>query len=227
MRHSKGAALILATAAVAGCRKTESMSDGSSTTIAPTTRVSLKGGAPGKPGGGGGAGLTPALPTVKVSEEATRRGIEPDYLNSQKFGAPRGREFLDLIPVGARLTAINVCGDDGIDGIWLSYEFQGKITHTPCRGSRQGREHTFALDKREKVVGIHGYGKGSVDLLVIATNQRVGTLGNRAAAPPDAKPSCTLLDERDRLRFVAVGIVGRADDRLRQVMLRVQIRGAT
>lgn len=229
MRLSKGAAFFLAIAAGAGCDKTTSMSTGSSTAGGETTSVSLKGGTPGHPGGGGaaGTGLTPAIKAFKVSEEATRRGIEPDYLNSQKYGAPRGREFQDIIPIGARLTAINVCGDDRIDGIWLSYELAGKTAQTPCRGNRRGREQSFTLDKREKIVGVHGYGTGSVDLLVIATNQRVATLGNRAAAPPDARPSCTLLDDRDRQRFVAVGIVGRADDRLRQFMLRIQVRSAT
>jgi hypothetical protein len=213
---------VLAIVASTACTKSTTISSGgrtSSNQMVSTRPAGKSGAAATVP-----AALTPAINTLKVSEDATRRSAEPDYLNSQKFGAPRGRDFQDIIPIGARLTAINVCGDDRIAGIWLTYEAGGKTMHTPCRGLRQGREHSFTLDKREKVVGIHGYGTGSVELLVIATNLRVGTLGNKAAAPPGAKPACTLLDENDVRRYVGVGIVGRADDRLRQVMMRLQIR---
>lgn len=221
MRCASRAALLLAVAAAVGCEKTTTMSVGSSSAgTSPAPR----------PAGGGGVepvkvSLTPAVRSVKVAEEETRRGIEPEYINSQRFGAPRGREFQDIIPVGARLTAVHICGDAQINGIWLDYEIGGKAGTTPCRGIRRGKEHTLVLDKREKIVGIHGYGAGGIDLLVIATNQRVVTLGNTAAAPAGSTPSCTLLNDIDRRRLVAVGILGRADDRLRQLVLRLQVRG--
>ena len=225
-RFSTAAVLVSSAAFASGCGTTpatttegpsagprETASARAGTAAAITMRASA-----------GSASLTPQIAPVKVSADDTRRGLEPDYVNSQKFGAPRGREFQDIIPIGARLTAIHTAGDERIGGIWLSYEIGGKVSQTPCRGRREGREQSVSLGKREKVVGIHGYGTGAIDLLVIATNERVATLGNTAAAPPGARPACTLLAEDDVRRLVGVGIVGRSDDRLRQIMLRTQVR---
>ncbi len=171
------------------------------------------------------AAAAPTTPGVDVSEEMTRRGLERHYLSSPAFGAPRGRAFEDLIPTGARITALHVDRGATINAIWMTYELHGREQHTPKRGGGGGPVETLRLDGREKIVGIHGTGQGGLDELVVATNKRVVTFGRSSVARPDAAPpDCARLSTEDKRRFVGIGFVGRADERLRQLSLRLQIR---
>jgi hypothetical protein len=170
------------------------------------------------------ADLAPTTPGVAVDQELTRRGLERDYLSSPAFGAPRGAKFEDLIPVGARLSAVHVDRTATIDGIWLSYEHNGITHHTTRRGATGGTAESFRLGDREKIVGIHGYGQGgALEELVIATNQRIVSFGS-SGAPRDSPPPCAQLTREQKERYVAIGITGRGDEKLRQISFRFQIR---
>ncbi len=167
--------------------------------------------------GGGGIGGTGLL----GNDSFTRRDVGRDYLSSPVYGVPRGREFKDIIPVGARIRAVHVVGAETVDGIWLTYERNGTLRDTPRRGRTDGRARTFKLKGDEKIIGIHGYGRASVDGLVIATNMRTkafGSINVNEATWYDE------LSKDEKRRYVGVGIVGRADSMLRQISLRVQVR---
>ena len=164
--------------------------------------------------GGGGGGLF-------GSDSFTRRDVGREYLSSPVYGVPRGREFSDIIPVGARIKEVHVVGGETVDGIWLTYERNGTLRDTPRRGRTDGRAQTFKLKGDEKIIGIHGYGRSSVSGLVIATNMRTKSFGSINAN------EATWYDELskdEKRRYVGVGIVGRADSMLRQISLRVQVR---
>jgi hypothetical protein len=155
--------------------------------------------------------------------EFTRRGIEREFISSPEFGSARGRSFEDIIPVGARITAVHVSRGASIEGIQLSYERNGAERRTPLRGARNGRMDVFALAQDEKIIGIDAWGKGSIDGLTIATNKQTRSFGEPRPGPGEppwyAQP--TKLDQR---RYVGIGITGRADAQLRQLSLRVQVR---
>ena len=155
----------------------------------------------------------------------TRRGIEREYVSSPDFGAPRGREFADIIPVGARITAVHVAHAERINAIWLSFERNGQVRQTPRRGGAGGKVQTLKLSGREKLLGIHGYGHGTVDELVIATNRRIVAFGDGTAPGMDGKPpTFATLTARQKQQYVGIGFTGRADEELRQLSLRIQVR---
>lgn len=160
---------------------------------------------------------------TSTGDAFTRRGVEREYLSSPEFGGPRGQKFEDLIPVGARITEVHVAAGEQVNGIWLSYERNGTVRETPQRGSADGKVHHFKLKADEKIIGIHGFGKSSVEGLVIATNKRTQAFG--AVTTSRETPWYDELSEDNRRRYVAVGIVGRADTQLRQISVRLQVRG--
>jgi hypothetical protein len=166
-----------------------------------------------------------ASTSIGRGEGPTRRGVEREYLSSPSFGGPRGRQFEDIIPVGARITAVHVAHGSGINAIWLSYERNGEVRHTPRRGGAGTKTEVLRLGRREKIIGIHAYGQGTIDDLFIATNERVVSFGDGdAPGLRQASPWYTRLTEQDRKQYVAIGIVGRADDELRRLSLRIQVR---
>jgi len=157
--------------------------------------------------------------------EFTRRGIEREFVSSPEFGSARGRTFEDIIPVGARITAVHVSHGAGIEGIQLSYERNGVERQTPLRGARNGRMDVFKLARDEKIIGIDAWGKGSIEGLTIASNRQTRSFGEPRPQPSAGKhPWYAQLTEQDRQRYVGIGITGRADGELRQLSLRVQIR---
>ncbi len=158
-------------------------------------------------------------------EASTRRGIEREYLSSPPFGAPRGRRFEDVIPIGARITAVHVTHGSGIHAIWLSYERNGVVRQTPRRGGTGGKTDVLRLRSREKIIGIHAYGQGTLDELLVATNERTVSFGGGdASGRAKAQPWYTGLSDEERQRYVGVGIVGRADGELRELSLRIQVK---
>jgi len=159
------------------------------------------------------------------SAGAVRRTSDLSYLNSPSFGAARGRRFEDLIPVGARVTAIHVVVKDTVRAMWLSYEQDGKSSETRHRGDDRGPVQTFKLKRDEKIVGIHGYGRGGIDALTVATNWRIHTFGDPAAIEiSNHDPWFEQLTAEQRHQYVGIGVAGRADDVLRQVTLRIQVQ---
>lgn len=170
-------------------------------------------------GCGGGGGL-------KKGDPFTRRGIERQFLSTPEYGAARGRKFEDIIPVGARIAAVHVANGSHIQGIWLTYERNGTFREMPCRGTRNGHVEVLKLDRDEKIVGLHAEGRGVIDRLVVATNKRTRSFGTSTGR--DAAEDAALfagLTEEARQRNVGIGITGRADDELRQLSLRLQVRG--
>jgi hypothetical protein len=164
--------------------------------------------------------------TTAPGREYTRRGIEREYASSPAVGSPRGRQFEDIIPVGARITAVHVSQGEGIEGIHLSYERNGGVRQTPHRGSSGRKVEVFKLDRDEKIVGIHGWGKGAIDGLAIATNKQTKSFGRPSPAPAASEaPWHAMLTEEQVQRYVGIGITGRADTQLCQLSLRIQIRG--
>jgi len=154
----------------------------------------------------------------------TRRGIERDFISSPVFGAPRGLTFADIIPVGARITAVHVGVDgDRVTAIWTSYERNGVTKDTPHRGHTGRHVEVLELGRNEKIIGIHALGGSEINHLTIATNRRTKSFGTPSAA---AQPQTWLdaLTEDDRHRYVGVGFTGRADRELHQLGLRIQIR---
>ncbi len=165
------------------------------------------------------------LPQVSRKTGDNRRGIEQSYITSPRFGGARGRKFEDIIPVGARITAIHVMHSDRIHAVWLTYERHGIGRDTPKRGTARGKHEVFMLDKNEKIIGMHAYGRGTVDELVIATNKRVVSLGDgKAPGLGTEQPWYETLSEEDKRRYVTVGIAGRADEEVRQLALRIQVK---
>ena len=72
---------------------------------------------------------------------------------------------------------------------------------------------------------MHAYGRGTVDELVIATNKRVVSLGDgKAPGLGTEQPWYETLSEENKRRYVTVGIAGRADDEVRQLALRIQVK---
>ncbi len=155
----------------------------------------------------------------RVTTDSTRRVGNSGYRSTPDIGIARGRKFADVIPVGARITAVNVAIDGGVRAIWLSYEQNGVVSNTPRRGGDGGFTRVFELEDNEKLVSLDGGGKGGIDQLTVATNQRVKTFGNHGSGNP---PSW-LTDEQMR-QYVGVGIIGRADGKLRLLSLRFQVR---
>ena len=151
---------------------------------------------------------------------STRRTTDSGYRSTPDFGTALGRKFQDTIPIGARITAVNVATGDGVQAIWLSYEHDGVVSNTPRRGGDGGFTHVFGLDGNEKLVGMDGAGRRGIDRLTIATNKRVKTYGNDGSSDI---PSSWHTDEQKR-QYVGVGITGRADKKLRQLSLRYQVR---
>jgi hypothetical protein len=83
----------------------------------------------------------------------------------------------------------------------------------------------FKLDRNEKIVGIDMWGKGTIDGLTIATNKQAQSFGDpKPSTAAGEPPWYAELTKQDRQRYVGVGITGRADDELRQLSLRVQVR---
>ena len=156
-------------------------------------------------------------------ESFTRRGAERNFISTPDFGGARGRTFEDVIPVGARITAVHV-GLDGnrVTSIRTTYERNGVVKQTPHRGNTRSRVVKFKLGRKEKLVGIHAYGNGVIGQLAIATNQRTKVFGT---GPADSEPAWfdTLTDE-DLRNYVGVGFTGRADRELHQLSLRIQVR---
>ena len=158
--------------------------------------------------------------SYRPTPEATRRSTNFGYRSMPDFGKARGRKFEDVIPVGARITAVNVADDDGVRAIWLSYEHNGVVSNTPRRGGHGGRTEVFRLRGNEKLVAMEAAGRNGIDWLTVATDQRVRTFGNDGSS---GTPSSWITDEQRR-QYVGVGITGRADDRLRLLSLRFQVR---
>lgn len=170
--------------------------------------------------GGGGGG------PKGFSADAVRRTTDRNYLNTPDFGAPRGRRFEDLVPIGARVTAVHAAVKGSVKAVWLSYERDGKTAETSHRGDDRGPVETFKLKGDEKIVGVHGYGRGEIEALTIATNWRTHTFGNPAAVQASNQaPWFENLSTAQRRQYVGVGIAGRADETLRQLTLRIQIQG--
>ncbi len=173
-----------------------------------------------------GSGRTaPSGRKVAAGKEFTRRGVDRDFVSTPEFGSARGRAFEDIVPVGARITAVHVTHGSGIKGIRLSYERNGFERETALRGSSDGTTEVLRLDRNEKIIGIDMWGKGTIDGLAIATNKQTRSFGKpRPSSAAGEPPWYAELTEQDRQRYVGIGITGRADDQLRQLSLRVQVR---
>jgi hypothetical protein len=169
--------------------------------------------------------MVPSGRKVTPGKEFTRRGIERDFVSTPEFGSARGRAFEDIVPVGARITAVHLTHGSGIKGIRLSYERNGLERETPQRGSSDGTTEVFKLDRNEKIIGIDMWGKGTIDGLTIATNKQTQSFGETRPDARDQEPPWYAgLTDQDQQRYVGVGFSGRADGELRQLSLRVQIR---
>ena len=168
----------------------------------------------------GAALLLAGCAGASKGEGFTRRSTDFGYRSTPDFGTARGRKFQDVIPVGARITAVNVATDAGVRAIWLSYERDGVVGNTPRRGGDGGFTHVFELEGNEKLVGMDGAGRGGIDRLTVVTNMRVKSFGNDCAS---GNLTSWLTDEQTR-QYVGVGITGRADKKLRQLSLRCQVR---
>ncbi len=158
-----------------------------------------------------------------IGESFTRRGSERNFISTPQFGSARGRTFEDVIPVGARITAVHV-GLDGnrVTSIWTSYERNGVVKETPHRGHTSSRVEKFKLGPKEKLVGIHAYGHGEIGRLVLATNERTRLFG---VGPATDEPAWfDSLSDEDLRSYVGVGFTGRADRELQQLSLRIQVR---
>ncbi len=182
----------------------------------------LVAGCVGAPKGEGGEGFThrTASSGRRSTRDSTRRNIDSGYRSMPDFGPARGQKFEDIIPIGARITAVNVATDDGVRAIWLSYERNGVVSDTPRRGGDGGFTEVFELAGDEKIVDMDAAGRHGIDRLTVATDKRVKTFGNDGSS---ANPSSWITDEQKR-QYLGVGIAGRADDKLRQFSLRLQVR---
>ncbi len=156
---------------------------------------------------------------ARSKPEPTRRSLA-GYRTTPDFGTPQGWRFQDIIPVGARITAVNVATDDGVRAIWLSYEHNGRVHHTPRRGGDGGSTRVFKLKGNEKLVGMDVTGRQGIDQLTIVTDKRVKTFSDDDSSG-DVTSWLTAKQER---QYVGVGITGRADDRVRQLALNFEVR---
>jgi hypothetical protein len=157
--------------------------------------------------------------------ESTRRGLERDFISSPEYGSARGRAFEDIIPVGARITAVHVTHGSGVKGIWLSYERNGVERQTQLRGARAGSTDVFKLARNEMIVGIDAWGQGTIEGLTIASNKQTKSFGTpRPESSAGKQPWHVTLIREDGQRYVGIGITGRADSELRQLSLRLQVR---
>ena len=158
-----------------------------------------------------------------TGQSFTRRGPERRFISTPNFGSARGRTFEDVIPVGARITIVHVGLDgDRVTSIWTSYERNGVVKETPHRGHTSSRVEKFKLGRKEKLVGIHAYGRGEVGQLLIATNKRNRLFGNGPVKDKPAWPDS--LSNADKRSYVGVGFTGRADRQLQQLSLKIQVR---
>jgi hypothetical protein len=158
-----------------------------------------------------------------TGQSFTRRGSERTFISTPQFGGARGRTFEDVIPVGARITTVHVGLDgDRVTSIWTTYERNGVVKDTPHRGHTSSRVEKFKLGRKEKLVGIHAYGRGEVGQLVIATNKRTRLFGTGPAT--DEPAWFDSLSDADLRSYVGVGFTGRADRQLQQLSLRIQVR---
>ena len=182
----------------------------------------LLAGCVGAPKGDGGEGFAhrATASDFRSSTDSTRRTTDSNYRSTPDFGTRRGLKFQDIIPIGARITAVHVATDDGVRAIWLSYERNGVVSNTPRRGGQGGFTHVFKLKGNEKLVGMDGVGRRGIDRLTVATNKRVKTFGDDGSS---GNLSSWLTKEQKR-QYVGVGITGRADGRLQQLSLRYQVR---
>lgn len=156
---------------------------------------------------------------ARLPQGATRR-TQDSYRTTPDFGTMIGRRFDDMIPVGARITAINVAIDDGVRAIWFSYEQNGMEGTTPRRGGEGGISQVFKLKNDEKLVAMDGDGRDGIDRLIVVTNKRVKTLGDKGRSN---EPTSWLTKQQEQ-QYVGVGIAGHADDKLRQLSLHFQVR---
>ncbi len=154
----------------------------------------------------------------------TRRGVEREYISTPALGAARGLTFEDIIPIGARITAVHISLDaNRVTGIWTSYERNGVVKETPHRGHTGTRVEVFKLHRNEKLVGIDGHGRKGIAGLTIATNLRTLSYGNPSMGTVEQAWFDTLTRE-NRNRYVGVGFTGRADRELYELSLRIQVR---
>lgn len=176
----------------------------------------------GAPKGEGRNGLTgrTTSPGHRSTTASTRRISNSSYRSTPDFGTALGRRFEDVIPFGARITAVNVATADSVRAIWLSYEHNGVAGNTPRRGGDGGITRVFELEGNEKLVSIDAAGARGIDRLTLVTNLRVQTFGSDGSS---GHASSWVTDEQKR-KYVGVGITGRADDQLRQISLRYQVR---
>ena len=181
----------------------------------------LVAGCGGAPKGEGGKAFThrSAGSGSGMTTDSTRRS-SADYRTTPDFGTPQGWRFQDIIPIGARITAVNVVTDDGVRAIWLSYEHNGVVHDTPRRGGRGGSTQVFKLESKEKLVGIDAAGRRGIDQLTIVTNKRVKTFGSDGSS----KKASSWLTKKQERQYVGIGIAGRADEKLRQLSLGFQVR---
>ena len=155
----------------------------------------------------------------RTSPDPTRR-TSAGYRSTPDSGPARGLKFADVIPIGARITAVNVATDDGVRAIWLSYEREGVVSNTPRRGGAGGFTEVLELKGNEKLIGIDATGRNSIEELTVATDRRVWTIGHDGSS--DKPPSW--LSDKQKQQYVGIGITGRADDQLRQLSFRFQVR---
>lgn len=154
----------------------------------------------------------------RTSGDPTRRTTGA-YLSTPDLGFARGLAFEDTIPIGARVTAVNVATGNGVKAIWFSYERNGVASDTPRRGGSGGFTRVFELKKGEKIVGLDGDGRGGIDRLTIVTNKRAKTFSDAGETEAES-----WLTKKQTEQYVGVGISGRADDKLRQLSLTFQVR---
>ena len=154
----------------------------------------------------------------------TRRGVEREYISTAALGAARGLTFEDIIPIGARLTAVHVSLDgDRVTGIWTSYERNGVVKETPHRGQTGAKVVVLKLHRNEKLIGIQGRGRRGITGLIIATNLRTQSFGSPSTTTEDQALFKTITRE-NRHRYVGVGFTGRAGRELNELSLRIQVR---
>ncbi len=154
----------------------------------------------------------------------TRRGVEREYISTPAIGAARGLTFEDIIPIGARITAVHISLDGNrVTGIWTSYERNGVVKETPHRGHTGTRVEVFKLHRNEKLIGIDGRGRSGIARLTIATNLRMLSYGNPSTGTEEQAWFETLTHD-NRNRYVGVGFTGRADRELYELSLRIQVR---
>ncbi len=163
-----------------------------------------------------------AFRPVSVRQDHTRRGTELRYLLSPRYGVPRGLQFEDIIPVGARISAVNVIFDGEVKSFWLTYERGGRSYETAHRGGSEGHAQTFKLGSRENIVDMRAYGRPALKSIEIATNRRVVSLG--AEVPSGTPPWYNDFTSQQMHQHVVVGVIGRADFSLRQLGVKIQVR---